>query len=40
MVSISYPNTYPLAASAPGATYSNYGGNHQYVWYSSGSITF
>jgi hypothetical protein len=40
-VIISYPNTYPAAASTTGSpTITNTGGNRIYKWTGSGSITF
>jgi hypothetical protein len=40
VVIISYPDTYPAAASAPNATVTVAGGVRIYSWTTSGSITF
>ena len=40
VVIISYPDSYPAAASAPNATVTVAGGVRIYSWTTSGSITF
>lgn len=40
VVIIRYPDSYPLATSAPGASVSTTGGYRIYQWTSTGSITF